>query len=169
MKDSGEKWGTRSSCTISTNTQGRLRRKLSCEWNLLPRQMPPRSNQTHRGSLSFSHFLISMRAGCGQGARCLSCLEEQTGGCLWWPGDQSRGHILRDRAKVTAVQAPLPCCALQLGYPLYTQCWGCRRRVYSCSRMPVFVHLCLCLCPCPSAINTVTLLNQNTELKKTIP
>lgn len=74
-----------------------------------------------------------MREGCGQSARCLSCLGEQTGSRLWWRGDQSGGRILRGRAKVAAVHTLLPCCAPQLGDPEYTQ-RGSGRRV------------CLCVC-----------------------
>lgn len=87
-------------------------------------------------SLSFTPF-TGVRAGCG--AECLSCLEEQTGSCLWWWGDQSWGHILHGCAKVATEHTLLPCCAVQLGDPKYTQCKD-NRRVCLSSPHPTTKH-----------------------------
>lgn len=89
----------------------------------------------HIPSLSLTG-LIRVREGCGQSARCLSCLGEQTGSCLSWRGDQSWGCILRGRAKVAVVRTLMPCCARQLGDLEYTQYRGSRQ---------VCMHLFVCV------------------------
>lgn len=77
------------------------------------------NSRIHTRTVSFIP-LIRVRGSCGPSARWLPCLGEQTGSCLWWHWDQSRGHILRSHAKVAVVRTLLPCFALQLGYPRYT-------------------------------------------------
>lgn len=92
---------------------------------------------TYSPSLSLTPF-IRVRADCG--AECLSCLGEQTGLCLWWWGDQSWGHILHGRAKVAAEHTLLPCCAVQLGDPEYTQCKDNRRVCLSSTQPATSSH-----------------------------
>lgn len=59
----------------------------------------------------------------GPSARCFSCLGEQTGSCLWWQRDQSRGHILRSHAKVALAHPAAMFCSAARRPGIYIMLW----------------------------------------------
>lgn len=85
----------------------------------------------HTRAASFTP-LIRVRESCGPSARCLSCLGEQTGSCLWWQRDQSRGHILRSHAKVDAAHPAAMFCSAARIPGIYIIQWRQQTSVCVC-------------------------------------
>lgn len=129
--------------------------------------------RTHTRAASFSP-LIRVRERCGPSASCLSCLGEQTGLCLWWWRDQSRGHILRGHAKVAVAHPPAMFCSAARIPGIYIMQWRQQTSVCAC----VSVGVCLCVlcdpngctptfqstCVCLSSVYVFTLGFTSSEL-----